>query len=66
MTQFLLRLFFRQLPDPADPTARGKIGIFSGIVGIFCNPARISAVLSETVVYLNFFRNGRLLSPTLT
>ena len=37
MTQFLLRLFFRQLPDPADPTARGKIGIFSGIVGIFCN-----------------------------
>ncbi len=37
MTKFLLRLFFRQLPDPADPASRGKIGIFSGIVGIFCN-----------------------------
>lgn len=37
MTKFLLRLFFRRLPDPADPASRGKIGIFSGIVGIFCN-----------------------------
>ena len=37
MTKLLLRLFVRGYENPDDPKVRGKVGKFSGIVGIICN-----------------------------
>ena len=37
MTKLLLRLFVRGYKNPDDPKVRGKVGKFSGIVGIICN-----------------------------
>ena len=37
MTNLLLRTFVRNWDHPEDPQVRASVGIFAGLVGIFCN-----------------------------
>lgn len=37
MTNWLLRIFVKNSDHPEDPQVRASVGIFAGLVGIFCN-----------------------------